>query len=447
MLLSPMPNFMKRCEINNKKSIGLWSAVSIGIGGMIGAGIFSILGVATQISGNAVFISFIIAGCVALLSTYSYAKLGARYPSAGGPVEFLIMGFGDGVVSGGFNILLWIGYIFALSLYAKAFGSYAATFWGPNTPGIWINIFATVIVVIFTTINFVGTQAVGRSEIVVVTIKVGILILFALIGIIFVDPSFLSVSHWPQTSNILFGGAIVFLAYEGFGLITNSAGDMENPQKTLPRALYISVIAVILIYVAVSIVVVGNLPVSDIVKAKDYALAEAAKPFLGLLGFKLIAIAALFSTSSAINATLYGGANVCYIIAKEGELPKFFERKVWGRGTEGLIITSAFVILIANFLNLDGIAMLGSAAFLLIYAAVNIAHLELWKETGAHVSLIWLSIIGCSLSFIVLIYYVIDNSPITLIVLVAVLLFSFMVEWSYRKYSKRILKTRSDKTI
>ena len=114
--------------MKKNKSIGLLSAISIGIGGMIGAGIFSILGVAARISGNAMHISFMLAGLIALLCTYSYAKLGTKYPSAGGPVEFLIKGFGDGTLSGGFNILLWIGYVFVLALYAKACGGYAATF-------------------------------------------------------------------------------------------------------------------------------------------------------------------------------------------------------------------------------------------------------------------------------------------------------------------------------
>jgi len=105
--------------------IGLFAAMAIGIGGMIDAGIFSILGVVAQASGGALWISFAIGGVVALLSSYSYAKLGARYPSAGGAVEFLVKGFGDGVVSGGINISLWIGYIIALALYAQGFAGYA----------------------------------------------------------------------------------------------------------------------------------------------------------------------------------------------------------------------------------------------------------------------------------------------------------------------------------
>jgi amino acid transporter len=422
------------------KKIGLWAAVSIGIGGMVGAGIFSILGVAAQISGNAVYLSFIIAGLVALLSTYSYAKLGAAFPSAGGPVEFLIKGLGGGVLSGGVNILLWVGYIFALSLYAKAFGSYAATFLPPHASGIWVNVFATSIIAVFTGVNFMGPGAVGKSETMIVAIKVVILVAFASIGFIFIKSPLLSVSHWPHAPNIIFGAAIVFLAYEGFGLITNAAADMENPSVTLPKALYLSVAIVILIYIAVSLAVIGNLPIPAIVRAKDYALAQAAKPFLGLVGFKIIAIAALFSTASAINATLYGGANVSYIIAKEGQLPGLFDRKVWKQGREGLIITSGLVLLATNALALDGIAMVGSASFLLIYAAVNIGHLRLYRQTGAMPLVIWASVTGCILAFGALVYYCIHKTPVTIGVLAGVVGLSFAAEWAYRRYTSRTLE-------
>ena len=292
------------------KSMGLWAATSIGVGAMVGAGIFSIFGTAARISGNAVYISFIIAGVVALLSTYSYAKMGVRYPSAGGPVEFLLKGFGDGILSGGLNLLLWVGYVFGLALYAKGFSYYAVTFLPAGSTPVWGNVFATAIILVFTAINFVGAKAVGKSELFIVSIKVGILLLFAVAGLFYMNPANLSVSAWPTSGNIFFGAGMVFLAYQGFGLITNAAEDMKDPEKNLPRALYLSVGMVIIIYVLVSLAVMGNLTVPEIESAQDYALAAAAKPFLGDLGFKIMALAALFSTSSAINATLYGGANV-----------------------------------------------------------------------------------------------------------------------------------------
>jgi len=429
--------------MENKKPIGLLSAVAIGIGGMIGAGIFSILGVAAKISGNAMHISFVLAGAVAILCTYSYAKLGAKYPSAGGPVEFLIKGFGGGILSGGFNILLWIGYVFVLALYAKAFAGYAITFFAAHESSIWSNFFATAVVLIFTAVNFVGAKAVGKSEFIIVAVKVVILLVFAVSGFLFIKPDLLSPSHWPQVSNVFFGAGIVFVAYEGFGLVTNAAEDMENPAKTLPKALYLSVLITAIIYAAVSLTVLGNLPVSEIVKAKEFALAAAVRPFFGLIGFKIAAVAALFSTSSAINATLYGGANVSYMMAKEGELPKHFERKIWGKGYEGLFITAGLVILFVNLLNLEGVALLGSASFLIIYAAVNMAHLRLYRETGANPLLIWASLGGCLISLGLLISYEINNSPLTIIILGAVIFTSFCLEGGFRKYVQRLLKPRS----
>ena len=424
------------------QGIGLWSAISIGVGGMIGAGIFSIMGMACQIAGNAVYLSFILAGVVALFCTYSYGKLGRTYPSSGGPVEFLIKGFGTGVTSGGFNILLWVGYVFALALYARAFASYAITFLPVSAGGIWLNVFATASIILFTAVNFIGAKAVGRSEIVIVIIKMAILMAFAGMGFAYIDSSLLALSKWPATGNILFGAGIVFIGFEGFGLITNAAEDMENPGRTLPMALYLSVLIVTAIYVAVSMVVVGNLDIPHIIRSKEFALAEAARPFLGAIGFKIMAIAALFSTSSAINATLYGGANVSYMIAKEGELPEIFDRKLWGRAVEGLFITAAAVIIITNTLNLEGIAMMGSALFLLIYTAVNFVHLRLYRSTGANRLIIWASILGCFASLIALCYYLANNSPATVIVLIFMIGSSFFIEWTYRKISGRALKPR-----
>lgn len=430
--------------MNVTKSMGLYAATSIGVGAMVGAGIFSIFGTAVQISGSAVYISFIIAGLIALLNTYSYAKMGVQYPSAGGPVEFLLKGLGDGILSGGLNLLLWVGYVFALSLYAKGFSFYAVTFLPQGASHIWTNVFATAIIIVFTAVNFIGAKAVGKSEFFIVSIKVGILLLFATAGILYMNPANLSISDWPAPKSIFFGAGMVFLAYQGFGLITNAAEDMEDPKKTLPRALYLSVVIVIIIYVSVSLAVTGNLSVPEIISAQDYALAAAAKPFLGDIGFKIMAFAALFSTSSAINASLYGGANVSYILAKDGELPYFFERKVWHRSTEGLFITSGLVILCSNFLQLEGIGMLASASILIIYVAVNASHLRLIKETGAKPSLIWASLLSSLIFFMVLIYYQFMHSRTTLWLLGLTVLFCFAAEWAYRRHSGRIMKVRTE---
>jgi amino acid transporter len=412
--------------------IGMLAAVSIGIGGMVGAGIFSILGVVAQAAGNAMWLAFAIGGVVALLSTYSYAKLGAVFPSAGGAVHFLVKGFGDGILAGGLNLFMWAGYIISLALYATAFGGYAATFVTATPSPLLLKSLAVASVVLLTLVNAFGAKLMGRSETLIVAIKVAILVLFAAVGMWFIKPANLSPALWPEAKSVLFGAGVLFIGYEGFGLVTNAAGDMRDPRKLLPRALYTSVILVIAIYLAVSLTVTGNLTNDQIERAKDYALAEAARPFLGEFGFRLIAIAALFSTASAINATLFGSASVCYMIARDGELPKGLSRTEWK--------DAALVVLVTLFFDLSGIAMMGSAAFLLVYAAVNAGHLRVLEQTGANAIIVWLSLITCLVMFAILGVYTYQQQPAAIVALVIIAAAAFVAEGLYRRWTGRVIK-------
>ena len=425
---------------SSANQVGFAAAVSIGIGGMVGAGIFSILGVVAEVAGNAMWMSFAVGGVVALLSTYSYAKLGATFPSTGGAVSFLVKSFGDGVFAGGMNLFMWAGYIISLALYAMAFGHYGATFITTTPSLTLVRSLAVGAVLVLTLVNAFGAKLMGRSETLIVAIKVAILILFAGVGIWFVKPSNLSPEIWPDTKSILFGAGVLFIGYEGFGLITNAAGDMRDPQKMLPRALYTSVILVIIIYLAVAVTVTGNLTNAQIAASADFALAEAAKPFLGDFGFRLIAIAALFSTASAINATLFGSANVCYMIAKDGELPTDLSRSEWKQLTGGLLLTSALVIVLTLAFELSGIAMMGSAAFLLVYAVVNAGHLLVLKQTGASAVIVWLSLLTCLAMFLTLAVYVYQQQPKAIAALVVIAIGSFVAEAVYRRLTGRTIR-------
>ena len=208
----------------------------------------------------------------------------------------------------------------------------------------------------------------------------------------------------------------------------------------LPRALYTSVVIVIVIYLAVSLTVSGNLTTAEIAAAHDYALAEAARPFLGQFGFRLIAIAALFSTASAINATLFGSANVCYMIARDGELPAGLSRTEWKQASGGLLVTAALVVAVTLAFDLKGIAMMGSAAFLLVYAAVNAGHSRVLKQTGANAAIVWLSLVTCLAMFVILCQYTYEQQPAAIAALVIIAVASFAAESAYRRLTGRTIK-------
>ena len=424
-----------------KESLGYWSVVSIGVGGMVGGGIFAVLGLAVQLAHGGTPITFAIAGLVALFTAYSYARLSVTYPSRGGTVEFLIQAFGEGVFAGGLNILLWLSYIAMLSLYAFAFGSYGASFFPEALQTLWKHIFTSGAIILFTYLNILGFKTVGKSEDFIVALKVLILFVFLGAGIWTVNLHQLSPVSWSSPLQLVAGGMIIFLAYEGFELIANTAEKFKEPRKNLPRAYFTAVISVILLYVLVSMVTVGNLPVDKIVSAKDYVLAEAARPFLGTIGFSLIALAALLSTGSAINATLYGTARVSYMIAKDGELPEKLDHMVWRRPIEGLLITSGLTLLIANLFNLTNISIMGSSGFLIIFAGVNFASARLATRTGAKR---WISIAGCGLCVLALAILIVQTamtSPEELWVPLVMMGFAFMAEAIYRSLTKRRIKS------
>jgi amino acid transporter len=429
------------------KPLGYWSVVAIGVGGMVGGGIFAVLGLAVQLARGGTPLAFALAGMVALITSYSYARLSVTYPSQGGTVEFLNQAFGSGVVTGGLNVLLWLSYVVMLSLYAYAFGSYGASFFPLSTQLIWKHIFISGIVILLTALNVFGSRAVGKSEEWIVGFKVAILLLFIGAGLWSVNLHRMDPSNWSNSIQLLAGGMIIFLAYEGFELIANTAGDVRNPKKTLPRAYYSAVGFVIALYIFVSAVTVGNLPISEIIGAKDYALAVGARPFLGGVGFTLIAIAALLSTGSAINATFYGASRISYIIAKDGELPQVLEKKIWNRPVEGLLITSGLTLLVANLFDLSSISMMGSAGFLLIFAGVNGANVRLCAKTGSQRWIAVFGVIVCLSALGALIWQRATTSPKELGVLGVMVALAFIIEVVYRLVTGRAIRPLFERDI
>ncbi len=200
------------------KKIGLKEAVSIGIGGMVGGGIFAVLGLAVSLSRGGTPVSFLVAGIIALITCSSYINLSLNYPDKGGTVTFINEGFGQGIFSGASNNLLWMSYVIMLALYASAFGSYAPNLLTLTGSGrIDYHIYASAIIVFATFINYYNVKVVGRIEAYVVFIKLIILIAFIIIGAygLFGNPnvSQLSVHNWVSPIKIITGGMVILAIY------------------------------------------------------------------------------------------------------------------------------------------------------------------------------------------------------------------------------------------
>ena len=422
---------------SKSNKIGFFEVAAIGIGGMVGGGIFAVLGLAVQLSEGGAPVAFLIAGIVALVTSYSYSKLSVTLPGKGGTVSYLDKAFGSGLLTGSMNILLWISYIIMLSLYAFAFGSYGAEFFSFSSHDLIKHLLISGIIVIITILNIFSAKLIGEAEDFIVAVKLLILLFFCAVGFWGIQPENLSIQNWSSATSLIAGGFIIFLAYEGFELIANTSDDVRNPEKTLPRAFFASVLFVIILYILVAMVTVGNLPVNNIVEAKDYALAFAAKPFLGQFGFVLISIAALLSTASAINATVYGSARLSYIIAKDGELPEFLEENVWNKPLEGLLITSAVTLFVANFFDLSSLSTMGSAGFLLIFAAVNLANAKLSEQTKSIKTISYIGAGLCIGALISLLWQTITTEINHLWIFMGMIILSVSIEGAFRLFSKR----------
>ncbi|WP_338248640.1 APC family permease [Pyrodictium abyssi] len=418
--------------------LSLWEATAIAVGVIIGASIFSILGVGAEIAGRNLPVAFILASLAASLVAYSYAKLGSRFVSNAGPIEFILRGIGDNIVTGVLAFMLWFTYVVSISLFAKTFAGYFLALVGAELSLLNTAAVEVLVVAFFTALNIRGSKAVGRAESLIVAAKLAVLGVFVTAGLWTVNPSWVAPDLSPRRlAGAVYAMTLFFLSYTGFGLVTNASEDVEEPERNVPRAIYLSLAIATLVYVSIAVVAVGNLPVERLVEAEEYALAEAARPFLGSLGFTLVSLGALLSTSSAINATLYGGANIAYALAKKGELPEIFERKKWFGEPEGLYLTALLGMAFALLLDLGGVAAVCSATFIAVYLAVIVSHYRLADETRGNRLVIAVSFVVVLAILVLLLYYQWRSNPRAFYTILLVYAAAVLVEAVYRRLSRR----------
>ena len=405
--------------MSDTRRLGVFAASAIGIGGMVGGGIFAVLGEAVSLAHGGTPLAFALAGVIAFLTAYAYARLSVAYPSQGGTVVFLHRAFAADLATGTLNAILWLSYLVTLALYAVAFSSYAATFFDGAGDGWLPHVLITGAIVVPAILNVLDSSIVGRSELVIVALKLALLGVVVGFGMATVEPARLEPAAWASPGSLAVAGLVIFVAYEGFELIANAAHEVRDPTRTLPRAYALTVLSVAALYVLVAIVTVGSVPEERIAEAQDYALAEAARPALGQAGFVCVAVSALLATLSAINATIYGGARLGYTLATDREMPPVLARRVWRRPVMGVLVVALLSALLANLVELTEIATLASAGFLLVFAAVNASALRLGPAIGARRWIAGLGMLACLGALGVLLAHAADESPVAVWLFVA----------------------------
>jgi amino acid transporter len=423
---------MVRAAESAPANLTIRQAAFIGVGAMVGAGIFSLLGAAGAVAGAAVWISFLLAGAIALLNGYSFAKFGARFPSAGGLLEYVARGFGDGHVTGVVAWMVLATNAVVTGMVAVSFGSYAsdAVPWGSSA---WVKIFAALIVVVMTLLNVVGSKAVAHVQSVVVTVVIGILALFAVVTIANINWHLLAPSGYPGLKDIISSVALTFFAFLGFGIVSFTAKDLAKPSYQLPRAMYLALGIATVIYVAVALGVFGTLTVHEVIASGGTAIAKAAEPTLGKAGYWLMTVTALFATSGATNGGLYPASGLCEQLASVGQFPPVMGRRVGGRLPVGLLFTAVMAIVLAVGFDLNAIASIGSAIALVVFGLIAAGHLRVRDQTGARASILLLAVVTTLVVLVTFVLTTLVHEPATIVAILVGLAVSIAIDSAWKR--------------
>lgn len=401
-------------------SIGLESATALGIGGMMGAGLYSLLGLAAQHAGNEIPLAFLLSAGAAAFSIYSYARLGAAFPGKGGPADFTVAGFGLGWVSGSLNVFQYLSYLVAAALYAAAFAEYANALAGDSLP-IWASrLCAVAVVFAFSLVSLLGTRTVGRAESLAMGFTILALLCFAIAGVHKMSPDDITLPR-NDWQGIIVAAGLLYVNYQGFGVVTNASGAMKNPRRELPRAMFLALGIVTLIYVIVSMVVVGVWPVNVIEQESGHVLASIAQNLYGTPGLILISTSALLATAAAVNATIFAASRIAFDTAHQHALPRFLtqsEKSV----PNALVASATLVALMVIAFPLSVVGQMASLAFLLVYAVVTLGHWRIAHKTGASRPILSAAI-GINLVLFVLLFHsALRDAPVSAYALIVLLL-------------------------
>jgi amino acid transporter/nucleotide-binding universal stress UspA family protein len=397
-------------KVTLSRDLSVFDATMIGVGAMIGAGIFVLTGHAAGAAGPAFLVAFLLNGMVTLFTAASYAELGSAYPEAGGGYLWIKEGLSplSGFLSGWMS---WFAHSSACGLYALGFGSYATDLLhnsGITVQGIKPESLAVLlgiaIAIVFAFINYLGSSETGMIGNIVTMTKVLILAIFAAFGLV----ALFRLPHWTHNFapfapkgliGIISAMGLTTIAFQGYEVIAQCGEEVENPKRNLPMAIFAAIGIVVVTYLAVGFVALGAIDLSklpsDVMASlpaeidttwkflahfEETAMVKAARQVMPFGAYVLL-FAGLVSTMSALNATIYSSSRVSFAMGRDRNLPPAFGKIDPRRRTPAvaIFISGGLVILMVTSLPIKDVASAADIMFLMLFAMVNLTVIRLRK--------------------------------------------------------------------
>lgn len=428
---------MRNVDKNNQK-LSLLGSVSLGTGVMIGAGIFVLMGQIAELVGDLFPIAFIAGAIIVGFSSYSYVKFSNAYPSSGGVAKFLTKAYGPGTAAGSFSLLMYVSMVVAESLVAGTFGAYTLRLFPEEYAG-YASILGVILIAVAYIVNISGNKVIEATATFTAIIKVAGIALLAISGLVISGLPTITGNYMATNSQSLPQGfgfvaalALSILAYKGFTTITNQGGDIKNPHKNVGRSIIISIVVCTIIYVTLALSVAGGLSIEEIIIAKDYALAAAAKPVFGEWGSILTIFLAIIATVSGVIASVYSASRMLGMLSKMKQVPDL--NRVKNLKNPALIFTVALAILLTILFDLTRIASIGAIFYLIMDISIHWGLFRYLKKEVKFNPII--PIIAILLDIVVLaafIYMKYLNDPFVLIVAGIGFILIFLFQYLFMK--------------
>jgi len=423
---------IKAQNLQNKtiNSIGLFSAITMSLSGMMGSGLFTVLGFANLTAGTHFPTPFLLAGIAIFFTVYSCARMSATFSMSGGPAGYIVAAYGDGFIAGWMNLFFYIGFLISTALYAAGFSEFIAVLTGNFFTGLELKLISAALVIFLALLNLLGASVVGLAG----SIAIG-LVFLSLIGF-----SGFGITHVHITNADFLGGSLegiaiatgmLYVNYQGFAVVTSAAGSMAEPKKTIPQAMLIATPLIIFLYVLVGWVAIQVVPYEVLQANPGNAIGAAANILLGKTGFIVIGIAALLACAAGVNATIFTATKVLGIVIHEHANLVWLSKVMEQSQVRPLLLSSAIVITLVIGFPLEMVGKMASMAFLLLFGVITIGHLRIRQLTGTSAVILWCGVLINLSLFTFLFIDGITTEPSGVIVLVLALLGTFLFQLLY----------------